>query len=152
MEHHEDDVCGYPMRGGSTCGQRRSLNRRDKRGRLVPTRYFYYFGIKKAIREWFARRLTRTYGRAPMRVQKTTYVKARRDIANDLLPCSIAPVERVRRYLPRLLEGSFRYSKVVVSLNLFLWDLIADDPVRFNDGSLDEAEQLLLGGPLVGNS
>ena len=55
---HENDVCGHPMRGGSTCGQRRFLNRRDKRGRLIPTRYFYFFGIKKAIREWFA---TETY-------------------------------------------------------------------------------------------
>mmetsp|Transcript_10883 Transcript_10883/g.45312 ORF Transcript_10883/g.45312 Transcript_10883/m.45312 type:complete len:175 (-) Transcript_10883:1555-2079(-) len=46
---HENDVCGHITRDGSTCGQRRFLNRRDAKGRLVPTKYFYYFGVKKAI-------------------------------------------------------------------------------------------------------
>mmetsp|Transcript_11717 Transcript_11717/g.53013 ORF Transcript_11717/g.53013 Transcript_11717/m.53013 type:complete len:933 (+) Transcript_11717:161-2959(+) len=52
--NHENDVCGHIMRDGSTCGQRRFLNRRDAKNRLVPTKYFYYFGVKKAIQEWFA--------------------------------------------------------------------------------------------------
>ena len=63
-EAHKDDVCGASIAGGSTCRNTRFLcspdvtgklvPTRDKKGRLVPTKYFYYFGVKKAIQEWFA--------------------------------------------------------------------------------------------------
>ena len=53
-EKHKDDVCGASIGEGRTCCNRRFLSSRDTKGRLVPTKYFYYLGVKKAIQEWFA--------------------------------------------------------------------------------------------------
>ena len=45
------------------------------------------------------------------------------------------PTERISCMLPPLLEKSSSFRRVIVSVNMFLWDAKAGDDVRFIDGS-----------------
>ena len=49
-----------------------------------------------------------------------------------------SPVSRVKHFLPHLLTNTSLYRNVIVSFNLFLWDVRAQDLVRFIDGSYAE--------------
>ena len=53
-----------------------------------------------------------------------------------------SPLERIEQYVPYLLNDASSFRKLVVSVNLFLWDAMAskqyDDFDRFNDGAYQE--------------
>lgn len=48
------------------------------------------------------------------------------------------PRERISAYLMPLLEDSDQYKRVMISVNIYLWDWMAEDPIRFIDGSYGE--------------
>ena len=53
------------------------------------------------------------------------------------------PELRIKAYLPPILAEASYYKRVVISINSYLWDLYADDYVRFEDGSYTEASSHL---------